>query len=71
MCLKLDYNNIFNVCDKYSYQDIFFMYYVNALITAKTFVLYCKRLSVSLFSVCKDKKLYNIKQTFIEKSFKN
>ena len=33
------------------------MYYVNALITAKTFVLYCKRLSVSLFSVCKDKKL--------------
>ena len=49
----------------------FFMYYVNALITAKTFVLYCKRLSVSLFSVCKDKKLYNTKQTFIEKSFKN
>ena len=46
------------------------MYYVNALITAKTFVLYCKRLSVSLFSVCKDKKLYNTKQTFIEKSFK-
>ena len=49
----------------------FFIYYVNALITAKTFVLYCKRLSVSLFSVCKDKKLYNTKQTFIEKSFKN
>ena len=47
------------------------MYYVNAPITAKTFVLYCKRLSVSLFSVCKDKKLYNTKQTFIEKSFKN
>ena len=70
MCLKLSYNNIFNICDKYSYQDIF-MYYVNALITAKTFVLYCKRLSVSLFSVCKDKKLYNTKQTFIEKSFKN
>lgn len=70
MCLKLGYNNIFNICDKYSYQDIF-MYYVNALITAKTFVLYCKRLSVSLFSVCKDKKLYNTKQTFIEKSFKN
>lgn len=70
MYLKLGYNNIFNICDKYSYQDIF-MYYVNALITAKTFVLYCKRLSVSLFSVCKDKKLYNTKQTFIEKSFKN
>ena len=70
MCLKLCYNNIFNICDKYSYQDIF-MYYVNALITAKTFVLNCKRLSVSLFSVCKDKKLYNTKQTFIEKSFKN
>lgn len=70
MCLKFGYNNIFNICDKYSYQDIF-MYYVNALITAKTFVLYCKRLSVSLFSVCKDKKLYNTKQTFIEKSFKN
>lgn len=69
MYLKLGYNNIFNICDKYSYQDIF-MYYVNALITAKTFVLYCKRLSVSLFSVCKDKKLYNTKQTFIEKSFK-
>ena len=48
----------------------FSIYYVNALITAKTFVLYCKRLSVSLFSVCKDKKLYNTKQTFIEKSFK-
>lgn len=70
MCLKLGYNNIFNICDKYSYQDIF-MYYVNALIIAKTFVLYCKRLSVSLFSVCKDKKLYNTKQVFIEKSFKN
>ena len=70
MCLKLGYNNIFNICDKYSYQDIF-MYYVNALITAKTFVLYCKRLSVSLFSVCKDKKLYNTKQTFIEKYFEN
>ena len=70
MYLKLGYNNIFNICDKYSYQDIS-MYYVNALITAKTFVLYCKRLSVSLFSVCKDKKLYNTKQTFIEKSFKN
>ena len=70
MCLKFGYNNIFNICDKYSYQDIF-MYYVNALITAKTFVLYCKRLSVSLFSVCKDKKLYNTKQAFIEKSFKN
>ena len=47
------------------------MYYVNALITAKTFVLYCKRLSVSLFSERKDKKLYNTKQVFIEKSFKN
>ena len=49
----------------------FFMYYVNALIIAKTFVLYCKRLSVSSFSVCKDKKLYNTKQTFIEKYFRN